>query len=533
MNFRLLVSAGTAVLFLAAAGGVEAAQFQGVVATVGGDSEVTAADVRRELQQTSTRHQVMGLSPREAAEVGLQLALRRRLVLHDIKKRNLLKEEFGDLFRMIEIRAISALYRDARQMEIVVTERELDEVTPADLMERRRVRYIVCQDKQVLQRVLARVRAGEDFAALAREFSEGPAREKGGDIGWLEKGTNPYFTEEHWQSVLSLPAGGVTEAFSTPLFDGWAIVKVDEIQAYPPEEVAAVREANRAPLKMKKYGEEVAQLLRDSKLTFFEEVLSRLARADRREELVTFKGGSVTAGVFRRYLEKGQVKLDSATQPQLRAYLEDFAELAVVAVLAKRSPLLNRNPNYAAMVKNGSEDVQFNLYIERLYAKLTMTDAEVERYYREHPEENRTPEQVDLWQIHVASQTEADEVLQRLKKGEEFESLAMLFAQSETESKQAGHIGLTQRGAKGDPIMDTVFSLSLMEISKPIATRFGYYIFQVRQKIPAKKYTLAERAPAIRAAYAEQKKEEAFSNLFQELEKKYPVKVNDAVLDKI
>ncbi len=37
--------------------------------------------------------------------------------------------------------------------------------------------------------VLARLRAGEDFAKVAREVSKGPSAAEGGDLGWLRRGT--------------------------------------------------------------------------------------------------------------------------------------------------------------------------------------------------------------------------------------------------------------------------------------------------------------------------------------------------------
>ena len=38
-------------------------------------------------------------------------------------------------------------------------------------------------------RILQRLKSGEDFAQLAREVSRGPSAEAGGDLGWLRRGT--------------------------------------------------------------------------------------------------------------------------------------------------------------------------------------------------------------------------------------------------------------------------------------------------------------------------------------------------------
>jgi peptidyl-prolyl cis-trans isomerase SurA len=39
------------------------------------------------------------------------------------------------------------------------------------------------------QRILQRLRSGEDFATVAKEVSRGPSAESGGDLGWLRRGT--------------------------------------------------------------------------------------------------------------------------------------------------------------------------------------------------------------------------------------------------------------------------------------------------------------------------------------------------------
>jgi len=75
----------------------------------------------------------------------------------------------------------------------------------------------------VAGQLLARARAGEDFAALAREHSDAPTREAGGDLGTLNQGElNPVIESE----LAALGPGDVSEPLATP--EGYRIFRVVE-----------------------------------------------------------------------------------------------------------------------------------------------------------------------------------------------------------------------------------------------------------------------------------------------------------------
>jgi hypothetical protein len=68
-----------------------------------------------------------------------------------------------------------------------------------------------------------RIEAGEDFAVLAREHSEGAGRNEGGEIGWVKKGTLILGLEE--VAFQKLSVGQVSEPFRTSM--GVHIVKLE------------------------------------------------------------------------------------------------------------------------------------------------------------------------------------------------------------------------------------------------------------------------------------------------------------------
>jgi peptidyl-prolyl cis-trans isomerase C len=81
----------------------------------------------------------------------------------------------------------------------------------------------------------ARATGGEDFAELAKEYSQGPTAGKGGDIGFFPRGVMvPKFEEV----AFSTPIGEISPVFETPY--GFHIVKVlekQEAKVKPYEEV--------------------------------------------------------------------------------------------------------------------------------------------------------------------------------------------------------------------------------------------------------------------------------------------------------
>jgi peptidyl-prolyl cis-trans isomerase SurA len=95
------------------------------------------------------------------------------------------------------------------------------------------------QEKEVaaqIQQLRRQVGSGEDFAKLAKSFSQGPGANEGGDLGWIKRGT---MLSEVDEAAARLSLGEVSQPVRTSL--GYHLIKLEGKQggeAPPLEEVA-------------------------------------------------------------------------------------------------------------------------------------------------------------------------------------------------------------------------------------------------------------------------------------------------------
>ncbi|WP_028238102.1 peptidylprolyl isomerase [Stutzerimonas azotifigens] len=113
------------------------------------------------------------------------------------------------------------------------------------------------ESRRLITRLRERIQAGEDFAQLARNFSEDPGSAlNGGDLNWIDPNS---LVPEFREVMANTAAGELSEPFRSPY--GWHILEVLGRRATDASEEAREQQA-LAALRNRKYDEELQAWLR-------------------------------------------------------------------------------------------------------------------------------------------------------------------------------------------------------------------------------------------------------------------------------
>lgn len=156
---------------------------------------------------------------------------------------------------------------------------------------------------------------------------------------------------------------------------------------------------------------------------------------------------------------------------------------------------------------------------------------DVEQHYKENQQQYSTPEQVRA--SHILFKTEdkdeaevrkqAEAVLARAKKGEDFAKLANQYTEEEIGKTRGGDLDFFGRGSMAKEFEDAAFALQPGEISDIVQTSFGLHIIKVTDRKPAATRPLDE----VRSQIEDQIKGERAQNEAQRLADELDKQIDD------
>lgn len=161
-----------------------------------------------------------------------------------------------------------------------------------------------------------------------------------------------------------------------------------------------------------------------------------------------------------------------------------------------------------------------------------VTEREIREYYQVDTELYFEPKQVRARQILLktdkkntsdAVYKKAEDLAEKIKKGEDFEKLARRVSQDEATADKGGDLGYFKKGDLIKPLEEAAFLLKKGEVSQPVKSRLGWHIIKVEDIKEARTRPLEEVRDKIEAEIrrekaqqaAEKESRRAFNRLFK------------------
>ncbi len=164
---------------------------------------------------------------------------------------------------------------------------------------------------------------------------------------------------------------------------------------------------------------------------------------------------------------------------------------------------------------------------DQLSAQASVTDDEIERYYKSHLKGYERPATRRVSHILVRTRAQAEELERKLRNGAAFAALAKRYSIDDTTAASGGVLagGITR--GQTLPAFDRVaFSLKRNAVSPPFPTQSGWEIIEATSDVtPGKTTPLSGVRSAIEAALLSTKRRNALDRWAQETRKTYAERV--------
>ena len=243
--------------------------------------------------------------------------------------------------------------------------------------------------------------------------------------------------------------------------------------------------------------------------------------------LASFGEQTITLGEFTQIWE--EVPEDYKLQLDKSLVLDQIISEKLLIQEAENMGLKEDN-DVLEQIKKMTEQILVQVLIEReILDKIKVDDEEVLEYYEQNKDSFTEKEQVHLYNILLETEKEAQDVLEQLKAGGDFNEIAIEKSTGPS-ATQGGDLGYLTKGTIIPEIEEVVFALELEELSEVIKTDFGFHILKITEKKPETIKTLEEAKEDIIQTLLPDKQKEAFENLLEELKSKSEIEINEEAL---
>jgi peptidyl-prolyl cis-trans isomerase C len=248
------------------------------------------------------------------------------------------------------------------------------------------------------------------------------------------------------------------------------------------------------------------------------------------EVIATVGDRQVTAEEFGREIarqRKGgdlQQMLKAFDSGRRRELLDEYIDQKLLVLGALKTGL-DRDPDVAAEIREATDGILSAAFLKQTLDR-QVTATALKEFYEQNRSFFQLPPRVKARHILLKSAREAEEMLVRLKNGEDFCQLAALKSTDTTTSGSCGDLGWMDKGIMVKAFEDSLFALNPGEVSGVVQTSYGFHLIRVMERQEG-------RVPPFEAVHTQvdrQLRSRLLEKIRQGLKREFPVQVTNKAL---
>ena len=462
----------------------------------------------------------------------------------------IMEAQAADLDESPEFRARMAQARQEKlastfQDRALEVEEEVEESEVREYAERMgltraiRLADIMVPSRENALAVLRELKNGVPWGQVAKQWSiNKKTSAQGGDLG-------RYTTREQMitplqDKLFSLALGQVSEPIKIGGHYSIFTVIADSTIELSPDRKLAIQMGLKEEKKQRARLTLVAELKEKYHLELDREGLALIVEkvrsgtsfateAERNIVLYRYDGGAITA--------QDLAEADRALKSNALAQISDssqvvaFAERHVVpnAMLVEAALRAGVDQEAATVEWLDDQAKQFLIRALRarvLRAKVTIAENELRQFYEAHAERYLHPEQIEVQEILVETETEALRLMEQIQKGAPLGDLAKKYSIRSLEDRDEEgrfHFHLFEKDFFGG-FVEVAEKAEIGALTGPAKVNEGYSIFKVLSR-GRKRETFAEAEWRVRSQLKREKEKKTFNQFIEELRNKYAAKM--------
>ena len=380
--------------------------------------------------------------------------------------------------------------------------------------------------------VLTELKAGKDFAEVARRFSDDTGtKDKGGDLGFFER---RMMVQEFDEAAFNLEIGQVSDVVRTNF--GLHVIKVTEKEAYPTFE--ADRENLKNLLKRSRYNDLYAELIESYKKEYNYSVNENAL-----QQMIGYNDSTVIGGEMKGLTEIGgntvfsftnhtetvndfYSKIKSDTEFSGKKFTVDILNKGVkklseqLLLEEKAISLEKTDAQFADLMKDYQNGIFiFKLQEEEVWNKVTVDSVKLYDFYQKNIQKYSWPDRVAYTEIYAKKDSVIKSYYSLLKSGENFDVLAANTERTQVKDKNGKYDLQAVGSTEFSKIVNGLTNIG--DYTEPVPNPGGFSILRLDFKAPARLKTFEEAKAEVSGQYQEYESKRLENEYIDSLKKKY------------